>query len=145
MLWILLGIFILMIFGGVFVSFDEIIAVGCVGFVIFLVITVVALYCYNDTKSTAKAKIAVLEQRNEEVLAQIEPVVNKYLEYESSTLRGFKVDASKVIALSMYPELKGNEMLQEQLKIIKGNQREITELKLEEAGLKAYKMWLFME
>ena len=145
MLWILLGVFVLMIIAGIFNSSDELMGGGFVGFVVFLVITGIVLFRYNNPKSTVNEKIAVLEQRNEEVLAQIEPVVNKYLEYESSTLMGFKVDASKVIALSMYPELKGNEMLQEQLAIIKENQKDITKLKLEEAGLKAYNLWLFME
>ena len=145
MLWILLGVFVLMILAGIFVSSDELMGGGFAGFAIFLITTVIALWCYNDTKSTVNERITVLEQRNEEVLAQVEPVVNKYLEYESSTLKEFKVDASKIIALSMYPELKGNEMVQEQLAIIKENQKVITELKLEKAGLKAYKLWLFME
>ena len=145
MLWILLGVFALMIIAGIFISFDELMGFGFVGFAVFLIIVVIALYNYNDTKSTVNEKITVLEQRNEEVLVQVEPVVNKYLEYESSTLKEFKVDASKIIALSMYPELKGNEMLQEQLTIIKENQKGITKLKLEKAGLKAYKLWLFME
>lgn len=145
MLWILLGVFVLMMVVGIFICSDELIVGGFLGFAVFIITVVIALYSYNDTKSTVNEKIAVLEQRNEEVLAQIEPVVNKYLEYESSTLMGFKVDASKVIALSMYPELKGNEMVQEQLNIIKGNQSAITKLKLEKAGLKAYKLWLFME
>lgn len=145
MLWILLGVFVLMILAGIFVSSDGLIGDGFAGFAIFLITTVIVLWCYNDTKSTVNERITVLEQRNEEVLAQVEPVVNKYLEYESSTLKEFKVDASKVIALSMYPELKGNEMVQEQLAIIKENQKVITKLKLEKAGLKAYKLWLFME
>ena len=145
MLWILLGICALTVGIGVCNDADALTVTGTIFLFSCILVTVVTLYCYNDTKSTVKAKIAVLEQRNEEVLSQVEPVVNKYLEYESSTLAEFKPDASKVIALSMYPELKGNEMLQEQLKIIKENQRDITELKLEDAGLKAYKIWLFME
>lgn len=145
MLWILLAICALTIVIGVCKYEDVLSVTGTIFLFIFIIVTVITLFCYNDTKSTVKAKIAVLEQRNEEVLSQIEPVVNKYLEYESSTLMGFKVAVSKVIALSMYPELKGNEMVQEQLNIIKENQKAITELKLEEAGLKAYKIWLFME
>ena len=100
---------------------------------------------YNEIKTTSDAQITVLEERNDIVLAQIEPLVKKYLEYESDTYAKFKPDAQTLIALSAYPELKGNEFVQTQIKVILHNQNEITNIKLKKAKLKSYRLWLFME
>ena len=145
MLYVMLVISILMVIGGVLLEIDEFAFIGIVSNIAIVIGIFSVLASYNSTKTTAVEKIKVLEERNKEVLSQIEPVVNKYLEYESSTLKSLKLNTTTVVALSMYPELKGNTMLQEQLNIIKANQREITELKLDVAGLKSYKMWIFMD
>jgi hypothetical protein len=73
-----------------------------------------------------------------------ENIVNKYLLYESETLEKVKVNSENIIALSMYPELKGNEFLKSQIDIVVKNQDEITKLKLSKAELNAYKLWIFM-
>lgn len=110
----------------------------------FLAITLITFVCYNETKSTCDKKIAVLEERNEVVLKQVEPIVNRYLLYESETLEKVKVNSENIIALSMYPELKGNEFLKSQIDIVVKNQDEITKIKLSKAELNMFKLWIFM-
>lgn len=144
MLWILLGISILAIISSFIVDYeDAVIAFSIIGSLV-LVALVSCLGGYNSIKATADERIAVLEQRNEEVVAQIEPLVKQYLEYESSTLKDLKPNADRIIAIAQYPNLKGNEFVQTQIKIILENQKKITGLKLEKAGLNAYKIWIFM-
>lgn len=116
---------------------------GIVGFC-FLIALFISLVCYNSTKSTADSQIKVYEEQNDVIMAQIEPLVEKYLNYEKDTYSNLKVDSNTLIALSMYPELKGDEFVQSQIKIIIDNQKKITELKLSKARLNGYKMWLFM-
>ena len=116
---------------------------GIVG-VIFLIILFSALCCYNSTKSTADSQIKVYEEQNEVVMNQIEPLVEKYLNYEKNTYSNLKVETNNLVALSMYPELKGDEFIQSQIKIIIDNQKKITELKLNKAKLNSYKLWLFV-
>lgn len=99
---------------------------------------------YNTTKSTVDKKIAVLQEQNETVLAQIEPLVDKYLDYESDTYKDLKMDVNNMVALSQYPQLKGDEFIRNQVAIVTRNQATITQLKLDKAGLNAYKMWIFM-
>lgn len=144
MLWILLGILIL----AIIISFIVDNECASVAFIIIgtfvLIALVIVLGCYNDTKATADKKIAVLEQRNNEVIAQIEPLVKQYLEYESNIFNDLKPSADKIIAIAQYPNLKGNEFVQTQIKTIIENQEKITDLKLEKVGLNAYKLWLFM-
>lgn len=144
MLFILTGV--LFIFGVLnYLTYEEDVGCGCYIFsALFLFVTLITICCYNDTKASCDKKIAVLEERNELVLKQIEPIVNRYLLYESETLEKVKINNENIIGLSMYPELKGNEFLKSQIDIIVKNQDEITQLKLSKAELNAYKLWIFM-
>ena len=116
---------------------------GIVGFC-FLIALFVSLGFYNSTKSTADSQIKVYEEQNDVIMAQIEPLVEKYLNYEKDTYSNLKVDSNTLVAMSMYPELKGDEFVQSQIKIIIDNQKKITDLKLSKAKLNGYKIWLFM-
>lgn len=111
---------------------------------IFLIALFVCLISYNATKSTADSQIKVYEEQNEIVLSQIEPLVEKYLNYEKDTYLSLKVDSNTLVAMSMYPELKGDEFVQSQIKIIMDNQSKITQLKLDKAKLNVFKFWLFI-
>lgn len=116
---------------------------GIVGFC-FLIALFISLGCYNSTKSTVDSQIKVYEEQNNIIMAQIEPLVEKYLNYEKETYSTLKVDSNTLIAMSMYPELKGDEFVQSQIKIIIENQKKITNLKLSKAKLNAYKLWIFV-
>lgn len=146
MLWILFGILALATVISFVIDYEDEDAVVafCVSGSIVLIVLLSVLGCYNSTKATADKQIVVLEQRNEEVVSQIEPLVKQYLEYESNTFKDLKPNADKIIAFAQYPNLKGNEFVQTQIKVILENQKKITELKLEKAGLNAYKLWIFM-
>ena len=110
--------------------------------VVFFIITFIVLTGYNEIKATCDRKIVIFEERNELVLKRIEPIVNKYLTYESETLK--ELSSESIVALFKYPELKGNEFLKSQIDEIIKNQDEITNLKLSKAELNKYKLWIFM-
>lgn len=143
MLWIILGLGLVLLIFAILVDSEATPGIGIFD-VVLLVVVLIMLGSYNSTKATADKHIAVLEQRNDEVVSQIEPLVKQYLEYESSTYKELKPNADTLIALANYPELKGNEFVQTQIQIILENQKRITSLKLEKASLAAYKLWLFM-
>ena len=99
---------------------------------------------YNNVKSTAVSKLEVLNEQNEIVLKQIEPLVQQALNYESNTYKEFKLTPENIIAFgSMYPQFQANAFIQSQINIIVENQKEIKDLKLRIASLNAYRLWLF--
>ena len=99
---------------------------------------------YNSIKSTANARLEVLNSQNEIVLAQIEPLVQQALDYESNTYKELKMTPENIVAFSnMYPQLQANSFIQSQINIIVENQKEIKDLKLRIASLNAYHLWLF--
>ena len=153
MLYILLFIFICVIIYGVIHDrcidhysevTDIFVGVGkIVSIVILLIITGVGAE-YNFVKSTATAQLEVLNSQNEIVLAQIKPLVQQAMNYESDTYKEFKLTPENIVAFSnMYPQLKAHSFIQSQINIIVENQKEIKDLKLKIASLNAYRLWLF--
>lgn len=99
---------------------------------------------YNNIKTTSTSKLEVLNEQNEIVLAQIEPLVQQALNYESNTYKEFKLTPENIVAFgNMYPQLQANSFIQSQINIIVENQKEIKDLKLKIASLNAYHLWLF--
>lgn len=146
MLFILLGLFLIMFIIGFIVDNDDdlIKRTGGIGAILMLGTTLIVLSCHNDIKSVNSEKIAFLEKNNIEVLETIEPLVLKYIKYENETFTNLKPNSNTLIALSAYPELKTNELVQKQIDIVLNNNEEIKNLKLELIGLDSYKLWIFM-
>jgi len=114
----------------------------------FVIITIGILIgvgtSYNNVKSTAASKLEVLNEQNEIVLKQIEPLVQQAMNYETSTYKEFKLTLENIVAFgNMYPQLQANSFIQSQINIIVENQKEIKDLKLKIASLNAYRLWLF--
>jgi hypothetical protein len=144
MLYILLAIGLILIILGIAKYEDVLSGIGAAIFIVFLFITVIAAGIYNYDKSTIENRLFVLEEQNQVVLSQIEPLVQQAFEYESNTYKDFKLDAAKVIAFTqLYPDLKANSFLNKQIDIILANQEEIKQLKLAKASLNAYHFWLW--
>ena len=142
MIYIILGVCVILLILG-FILIDLNCDGGIIG-AIFVIVLFITLGCYNSTKSTADSQIKVYEEQNDIIMAQIEPLVEKYLNYEKETYSTLKVDSNTLVAMSMYPELKGDEFVQSQIKIIMENQKKITDLRLSKAKLNAYKLWIFV-
>lgn len=144
MLYILLVIGLILIILG-FTQDDDVLSVlGVIIFTVFLFVTAIIVGVYNYDKSTIDNRLSILEEQNQVVLSQIEPLVQHALEYESNTYKDFKLDAAKVIAFTqLYPDLKANSFLNRQIDIILANQEEIKQLKLDKASLNAYHFWLW--
>ena len=122
------GVFIL----GTFIGCIALIAIlGCWG-----------VYSYRT--ETINSQLEVLESQNEIILSQIEPVIQKALDFESNTYKELKVNPKNIITISqIYPDLKDNSFIQTQLNVILTNQQQITQLKLNKATLNAFHFWIW--
>ena len=147
MLYILLFIFICCIIIGSKASYELeeiLVGIGLVGFIGTIIALLIVVSNYNSIKSTANAQMEVLNSQNEIVLAQIEPLVQQAMDYESNTYKEFKLTPENIVAFgNMYPQLQANSFIQSQINIIIENQKEIKDLKLKIASLNAYRLWLF--
>ena len=144
MLYILLVIGLILLIVGITQYENVLSGLGAGIFAVFLFVTAIVAGLYNYDKSTIDSRLPVLEEQNQIVLSQIEPLVQQALEYESNTYKDFKLDAAKVIAFTqLYPDLKANDFLNKQIDIILANQEGIKQLKLDKATLNAYHFWLW--
>lgn len=144
MLYILVVIGLILIILGIIMEDDTSLGLGAIIITVSLLILAVTVGVYNYDKSTVDSRLSVLEEQNQVVLSQIEPIVQRALDYESNTYENFKLDANKIIAFTqLYPDLKANSFLNKQIDIILVNQEEIKQLKLAKATLNAYHFWLW--
>ena len=120
-------------------------AVGSIITLIMIVGIPLTFSEYYDVKSCIDDKIAIIEERNEEIVNATYPIIEKYIEYEGNTFKELKPTAEKLIAISAYPTLQSNVLIQEQIKVLKENNTRLTDLKLEKAELKSYWIWLFVD
>lgn len=99
---------------------------------------------YSYRTETINSQLDVLESQNAIILSQIEPVIQKALDFESNTYKELKVNPENIITLSqIYPDLKDNSFIQTQLSVILTNQQQITQLKLNKATLNAFHFWIW--
>ena len=109
MLYILLVIGLILLIVGINKYEDALSGLGASIFAVFLFVTALVVGIYNYDKSTINSRLAVLEEQNQAVLSQIEPLVQQALEYEANTYEDFKLDVAKIIAFTqLYPDLKAN-------------------------------------
>lgn len=109
------------------------------------IISTLALWgTYSYRTETISSQLEVLETQNEIILSQIEPVIQKALDFESNTYKELKVSPENIITISqIYPDLKDNSFIQTQLSVIINNQQQITQLKLNKATLNAFHFWIW--
>ena len=86
-------------------------------------------------------KIAMYQEENTKIEKQIDTLVSNYMNYESDTYEKFKSESS-ITLVSMYPELKSDKLVEEQISVYEENNKKIRDLKEDKINLKVKKWWL---
>lgn len=105
------------------------------------IIIVIIIFHYTNG-ITAKPKIKMYEEENTRIEEKINTLVLNYMEYEGKTLKEFKTDNSMLL-VNLYPDLKSDKLVEEQIKIYNDNNKKIKELKEYEIDLKIGKWLLY--
>ena len=87
-------------------------------------------------------KITMYTEQNNKIEKQIDIVVRQYQEYESNTY-AMTSSESSITLVSLYPDLKSDELVKKQIKVYQDNNKKITELKEQQINTKACKWWLY--
>ena len=115
-------------------------------FIILFIVGLVVVHNYNALKAVSDEQIAIMQERNEKLCKEIEPIIRSYIKYEEDTYKNLKpISQEKIIAYAMYPQLASNKLVQKQIEIIKDNEDKITFLKLKKTELKTFKFWILMD
>ena len=91
---------------------------------------------------TLDDKIAMYTEENIKIEEKIGTLVKEYMEYESNTYIEIK-NESVISLVSLYPELKADELVKKQINIHTDNNLNIKALKEQKINLSKYKFWLY--
>ena len=87
-------------------------------------------------------KIEMYEEENTKIETSISELVEQYMSYESDTLIELKNESS-VVLVSLYPELKSDELIKAQIELYSTNNQKIKELREKKLNISNYKWWLY--
>ena len=91
---------------------------------------------------TIDEKIAMYTKENQKIEEQIGTLVEKYMNYESNTYIKTKGE-STISLVSLYPDLKADELVKKQINIHTANNSKIKSLKESKLNIRNYKFWLY--
>ncbi len=143
--FVIIGIGIVMV---LFTDCDEgginTIIAGAILAVIFL-----GIICFNAPK-VARAdildeKIAMYEEENQKIEQEIDRIVEEYLKHEKDTYTDLKAEESPITLITLFPELKADELVQQQIGIYVANREEIKQLKERKIDLKIWRWALYFK
>ena len=99
-----------------------------IGTVIFFGVAIY-LACSINTEYTLEQKIVMYQEENENIEKNINEIVKNYLNYERDTFSDLKPDDSSMNLVTLFPELKSNELVKQQMDIYIENNQKIKDLK----------------
>lgn len=113
---------------------------------LFLIGSIIAFLILGSVLAGEKAidqKIEMHEQENTRIELVIKTEVETYMEYEKNTYIQIGDDEDVEILIIKYPELHSNELVQQQLQILRDNNNIIRQLKTEKIDLIKVRWWLY--
>jgi hypothetical protein len=141
MLLVFLALMIIAFFAVVLADLDE---VATIPLILALILIVIMFFCIGKIAEgkVIDEKIEMYSQENAEIEADIDALVAKYMEYESSTLADLRGD-SAITLVSLYPELKSDELVKAQIELYQANNEKIKDLKEDKLDIRVAKWWLY--
>lgn len=115
-----------------------------VSIILFIVTIIVSLVLIDNVKQLdiTDKKIQMYQEENNKIESDIDILVKQYIEYEQNTFKNAKQESSMVL-VNLYPELKSNELVQEQIKVYTDNNYQIKKLKEKKLDYQVSKWWLY--
>lgn len=120
----------------------------CILYVVSIMLTIFCLLfiivCGIDVSRQPQLNqtLKMYEEENNKIENDIQEIIKQYKEYESSTYNNYKNENISVI-VSMYPELKSNDLVTKQIEIYNSNNEKIKETKKEIINIGLSKWWLY--
>lgn len=106
------------------------------------VVVAISLAVQVSNLSVIDQKIAMYEQENAKIEQQIETSITAYQQHEKDVFTEVKPD-SYIQLVSVYPELKSDTLVKEQIKTYQSNNKKIKELKVTAINGNVKRWWLY--
>lgn len=109
---------------------------------VIIVITLIVMIGLLVECRVIDSKIKLYEKQNKDIEEKIEVVVKQYMNYETNTFKELKTD-SYITLVNLYPELKSDKMVQQQIDLYTKNNERITDLKEQKINETIYRWWIY--
>lgn len=106
-----------------------------------LVLVVISIFNVVDGK-VIDNKIAMYQEENTNIETQMDILIERYMNYESETFGELKGESS-ITLVSLYPELKADKLVEQQIEVYTSNNKKIKELKESKINVSKWKWWLY--
>lgn len=114
---------------------------GIVGSIISFITLIVLLVTISGLK-TVDLRIDMYQTENAQIENQITECIKEYQKYETEIFTEVAPD-SAITLVSLYPELKADELVKKQIEIYVANNQKIKELKEEKIMGDVYRWWTY--
>lgn len=95
------------------------------------------------TANTIDSKIAMYQEENAKIEQDVDKIVKEYIEHEHDIFADLNTEESSITLISLFPELKSDMLVQQQLEIYVSNNSEIKKLKEEKIDIVKKKRILY--
>lgn len=106
------------------------------GIMIWLIIEVINIGLIDD-------KVELYTKQNKEIEKKVEIAVKQYMEHENKTFTALKTNESYITLVTMYPELKSDNLIKKEVELYEKNNEKIVSLKEKKINGKIYKWFLY--
>ena len=120
----------------------ELLSIPITGYLIKLGIIIYLLIKLVGT-SVIDEKIELYTTQNKEIENKVEEVVKQYMQHEHNTFVELKTDTSYITLVTLYPELKSDELIKQEIVLYEENNKKIINLKEQKINKSLYKWWLY--
>ena len=120
------------------------ISLGGVGLVVsvILLIAILIVGIQVSSFSVIDEKIEMYQTENAKIEAQVAQIVEQYQKYESETFDKVSPENS-ITYVTLYPELKSDELVKSQIAVYVENNQMIKTLKEQQISASVYRWWLY--
>ena len=122
----------------VYVSIVALLVCLSVGFFIWGMVLIETV----GTGYTIDERISMYEEENASIEESIDTIVKNYMDFEATTYEGLK-NEDAINLISLFPELKSDTLVQQQIEVYVANRQKIKELKEEKIDLSKAKWMLY--
>lgn len=117
------------------------VCIGIIGVIITLLFIISTAYSVAGGR-VIDAKIQMYNDENTHIEEQLDVLVSQYMKYESDTYKEFK-NQDSVTIVSLYPDLKSDELVKKQCDTYVENNNKIKTLKENKINLSTKKWMLY--
>lgn len=94
------------------------------------------------TESVIDQKIEMYQEENKNIEDKINLVVSSYMQHEEKIYTGIKPE-SFITLVSLYPDLKSDELVSKQIQVYEENTETIKKLKIQKISVSNDKWWIY--